>query len=118
PAFIDAATAAVRTLVPDLPVIVVAHLGDGNVHFIPFFTFDAWKAVADRDALGAAIRHAVNDEAARLKGTFSAEHGIGRVQLGEMERYKPAVELALMHAVKRALDPQGIFNPGRLLPPG
>ncbi|MDR6772249.1 FAD-binding oxidoreductase [Azospirillum sp. BE72] len=122
PAFIAAATAAVRALVPDLPVIVVAHLGDGNVHFIPFFTFDAWNAVgtgaADREALAAAIRHAVNDEAARLNGTFSAEHGVGRVQLGEMARYKPAAELALMRAVKQALDPQNLFNPGRLLPPG
>ena len=118
PAFIDAATAAVRALVPELPVIVVAHLGDGNVHFIPFFSFDAWNAVADREALAAAIRHAVNDEAARLMGTFSAEHGVGRVQLGEMARYKPAAELALMRAVKQALDPQNLFNPGRLLPPG
>ncbi|PGH57759.1 hydroxyacid dehydrogenase [Azospirillum palustre] len=118
PAFIDAANAAVRALVPDLPSIVVAHLGDGNVHFIPFFTFDAWNAVADREALAAAIRHAVNDEAARLNGTFSAEHGVGRVQLGEMARYKPAAELALMRAVKQALDPQNLFNPGRLLPPG
>ncbi|NUB14123.1 hypothetical protein GAY28_16405 [Azospirillum brasilense] len=121
PAFIASATAAVRALVPDLPVIVVAHLGDGNVHFIPFFSFDAWEAAAaagDRDALAAALRHAVNDEAARLKGTFSAEHGVGRVQLAEMARYKPSAELALMHAVKRALDPQNIFNPGRLLPPG
>ncbi|PWC76828.1 FAD-binding oxidoreductase [Azospirillum sp. TSH64] len=118
PAFIDAANAAVRALVPGLPSIVVAHLGDGNVHFIPFFTFDAWNAVADREALAAAIRHAVNDEAARLNGTFSAEHGVGRVQLGEMARYKPAAELALMRAVKQALDPQNLFNPGRLLPPG
>lgn len=118
PAFIDAATAAVQALVPGLPAIVVAHLGDGNVHFIPFFTFDAWSAVADREALAVAIRHAVNDEAARLHGTFSAEHGVGRVQLGEMARYKPAAELALMRAVKQALDPQNLFNPGRLLPPG
>ncbi|CCD02400.1 FAD-binding oxidoreductase, partial [Azospirillum baldaniorum] len=120
PAFIAAATAAVRALVPDLPVIVVAHLGDGNVHFIPFFTFDAWEAAGsgDRDALAAALRHAVNDEAARLKGTFSAEHGVGRVQLAEMARYKPPAELALMRAVKRALDPHNILNPGRLLPPG
>ena len=118
PAFIDAANAAVRALVPGLPSIVVAHLGDGNVHFIPFFTFDAWNAVADREGLAAAIRHSVNDEAARLNGTFSAEHGVGRVQLGEMARYKPAAELALMRAVKQALDPQNLFNPGRLLPPG
>jgi len=117
PAFIEAATAAVRAVVPDLPVIIVAHMGDGNVHFIPFFSFDAWRAAGDTDALAATIRKAVNDEAARLKGTFSAEHGVGGVLVPEMARYKPAAELTLMRAVKQALDPQGLFNPGRLLPP-
>ena len=117
PAFIEAATAAVRAVVPDLPVVVVAHMGDGNVHFIPFFSFDAWRAAGDTDTLAATIRKAVNDEAARLKGTFSAEHGVGGVLVPEMARYKPAAELTLMRAVKQALDPQGLFNPGRLLPP-
>ncbi|MBP2232423.1 FAD/FMN-containing dehydrogenase [Azospirillum agricola] len=117
PAFIESATAAVRRLVPGLPMVVVAHIGDGNVHFIPFFTFEAWRKVTDTEALAAAIRHAVNDEAARLKGTFSAEHGIGRTLVPEMARYKPPAELTLMRAIKQAIDPQNLFNPGRLLPP-
>jgi FAD/FMN-containing dehydrogenase len=116
PSFIERATEAVRRLVPDIPVIVVAHMGDGNVHFIPFFTFAQWDAISDKDAMAHRIRHAVNDAAHALGGTFSAEHGIGRTLIGEMAHYKPRVELALMQAVKNAFDPGGLFNPGRLLP--
>jgi len=116
PRFIDEATQAVRRLVPGLPVLIVAHLGDGNVHFIPFFTFDAWNALPDRDAMAASIRRAVNDVADALGGTFSAEHGVGRSSLAEMAHYKSPVELAMMRAVKQAFDPARLFNPGRLLP--
>ena len=118
PEFIERATAAVRAIVPGLPVVIVAHLGDGNVHFIPFFSFAEWEALADREAMGQRIRHAVNDVAHSLHGTFSAEHGVGRTLLAEMAHYKPPVELAMMRLVKQAFDPQQLFNPGRLLPAG
>jgi FAD/FMN-containing dehydrogenase len=117
PEFIAQADTAIRRLVPDMPSIVVAHLGDGNVHFIPFLSFDAWERLADRDEMARRIRHAVNDVAHALGGTFSAEHGIGRTLIGEMAHYKPPAELALMRAVKQAFDPDNMFNPGRLLPP-
>jgi len=94
----------------------VSHLGDGNVHFIPFFTFATWDAIGDKEAMAARIRRAINDVAVRLGGSFSAEHGIGQVLVPEMARYKPPVELALMRAIKRALDPLDLFNPGRVLP--
>ncbi|WP_144141388.1 FAD-binding oxidoreductase [Paraburkholderia sp. BCC1884] len=116
PAFIERATGAVRALVPDLDVLVVAHLGDGNAHFIPFFTFEAWRELADPVAMAAAMRRCVNDVAYELRGTFSAEHGVGQTGLSEMAYYKSAVELNLMRAVKQALDPHNLLNPGRLLP--
>jgi FAD/FMN-containing dehydrogenase len=106
----------VRAHVPGIDVIIVAHLGDGNAHFIPFMSFPAWEALPDRDAIGNALRRSVNDVAHRLGGTFSAEHGIGRTQLGEMAAYKSVVELETMRAIKQALDPLNLFNPGRLLP--
>lgn len=59
----------------------------------------------------------MNDAVAALGDTFSAEHGIGRTLTAEMARYKPSVEIAMMQAVRRSLDPDGLFNPGRLLPP-
>ncbi|TYL97400.1 FAD-binding oxidoreductase [Bradyrhizobium rifense] len=117
PAFIDQAMAAVRAVVPDLPFIIVGHMGDGNIHLIPFFSFAEWDAVPERDAVAQRIRRAMNDVASSLRGTFSAEHGVGRTLTDEMSRYKPPVELALMQAVKQAFDPKGLFNPGRVLPP-
>ena len=114
--FIEEATAAVRRLVPDIAVLIVAHLGDGNVHFIPFFGFDRWNALPARDELAQQLRRSVNDVAHRLGGTFSAEHGIGRTMLPEMAHYKSPVELEMMRIIKRGFDPANLFNPGRLLP--
>ncbi|SEN40341.1 FAD-binding oxidoreductase [Bradyrhizobium sp. OK095] len=117
PAFIAQAMSAVHAIIPDLPFVIVGHMGDGNVHLIPFFSFAEWEALDDREAVGERIRHAVNDVAASLRGTFSAEHGVGRTLMEQMSRYKQPVELALMRAVKQAFDPLGLFNPGHVLPP-
>ncbi|WP_213777822.1 FAD-binding oxidoreductase [Caballeronia sp. dw_276] len=116
PAFIERATLAVHAIVPALDILVVAHLGDGNAHFIPFFTFDAWRELPDPTAMANAMRRCVNDVAHELHGTFSAEHGVGQTGLPEMAHYKSLAELGLMRAVKNALDPQNLFNPGRLIP--
>ena len=117
PEFIARATAAVHEIVPGLPIIVVAHLGDGNVHFIPFFSHPQWEALPDREAVGQRIKHAVNEVGHTLGGTFSAEHGIGQTLTGEMAIFKSPVELGLMRSIKQLLDPANLFNPGRLLPP-
>lgn len=117
PAFLKTATEAMRAVVPDLPAIVVAHMGDGNVHFIPFFTHAAWAALENRDEIAARVRAAVTDAGGALGGTFSAEHGIGQTLVPEMARRKPAVELTLMRTLKAAIDPAALFNPGKLLPP-
>ena len=117
PDFIEQASAAVRAIVPDLPIVMVAHLGDGNVHFIPFFSHARWQAQPDRDALGLRIKRTVNEVCHALGGSFSAEHGVGQMFTSEMAHFKSPVELALMRAVKQAVDPAGVFNPGRLLPP-
>ncbi|WP_353189721.1 FAD-binding oxidoreductase [Pandoraea pnomenusa] len=116
PEFIEAATRAVHAIVPGLDIAVVGHMGDGNVHFIPMFSFDDWAALADSASMGDAMRACVNDVAARLSGTFSAEHGVGQTGLPLMARYKSPAELALMRRVKAALDPAQLLNPGRLVP--
>jgi len=117
PAFIERATEAAHRILPGAPIIVVAHLGDGNVHFIPQASFEQWRRFDDADAVAHAVKHAVNDVAHALGGTFSAEHGIGQVLTEEMALFKPAVEIDLMRGIKRLLDPHDLFNPGRLLPP-
>ncbi len=116
PRFIAEATAASLALLPGARIVIVAHLGDGNVHFIPFLSFEQWRALADPEHTAHAVKHAVNEVAHRLGGTFSAEHGIGRALTDEMALFKPQVELDLMRGIKRLLDPADLFNPHRLLP--
>jgi FAD/FMN-containing dehydrogenase len=96
--------------------VIVGHVGDGNIHMVPMFSFEAWKALPDASAMGGRVRRCVNDVANRLGGTFSAEHGIGHTGMPEMTQYKSEIELALMRTVKQALDPRGLMNPGRLIP--
>ncbi|GGF63073.1 D-2-hydroxyacid dehydrogenase [Azorhizobium oxalatiphilum] len=117
PTFIEKAAEAMWAEVPGLPYIVVAHMGDGNVHFIPFFTYPQWEEVEDKEAMAHKMRHVVIDVSNQLDGTFSAEHGVGQTLMAEMTNYKSPVELKLMQAIKATIDPQNLFNPGRLIPP-
>jgi len=96
---------------PGAEDVTVGHLGDGNLHYCVWLDRTAGGA-----ALYGAVQEAVEDEVAALGGTFSAEHGIGLAKLGTMARRKPAPALAAMRAIKAALDPGGIMNPGKLLP--
>jgi len=86
---------------------IVSHLGDGNVHYTVWLSDAALK---DR------VMEAVEDEVLALGGSFSAEHGIGLVKRPSMARRKPPAALAAMRAIKTALDPNGIMNPGKVLP--
>lgn len=89
--------------------LVVAHLGDGNIHYS---AYPANRSEASR----AAIREAIAEEAVALGGTFSAEHGVGLSKRPEMAAHKDPVALDMMRAIKAALDPKGILNPGKVLP--
>lgn len=116
PEFIHRATKAAHSILPGVPVIVVAHLGDGNVHFIPLVSFAQWQSFGDADEISHCVKHAVNEVAHELRGTFSAEHGIGQQLTEEMRLFKPHIEVDMMRGIKRLLDPNNLFNPGRLLP--
>jgi len=116
PAFLDRAGAAVAKRHPTARVVVVGHLGDGNLHYIVMFSHDEWAAVGEKGRFQHELGRMLYDIAFEFRGTFSAEHGIGALHLAEMARYKPAVELALMREIKALLDPHGIMNPGRVLP--
>ena len=118
PAFIERATAAARRVLPDAPIIIVAHLGDGNVHFIPQASFAQWESWPDPHGMALRIKHAVNEVAHDLGGTFSAEHGIGQALTEDMRLFKSATAIDLMRAIKSVVDPYNLFNPGRLLPEG
>ena len=97
-------------------IVIVGHLGDGNLHFVALFTHEAWNAFSDPQAVIDEVHRLVYGVVAELGGTFSAEHGIGRYLLAEMRQYKSEVELSLMRTIKHALDPKGLFNPAKVIP--
>ena len=113
PAFIDEASPWVHEHVPDGMLVCYGHAGDGNLHY----NVNAAPGV-DRAAFLARaplIKRAIHDLVAHYHGSISAEHGIGRLKREELERYAPPTALATMRAIKRALDPNAIMNPGKVL---
>ncbi|HTH17373.1 MAG TPA: FAD-binding oxidoreductase [Magnetospirillum sp.] len=114
PEMLERCTAAVEAAMPGVRVCAFGHLGDGNIHFNLTQPIGADKqAFLDR---WAEMNKLVHDIVADMGGSVSAEHGIGQLKIEEMARYKSEVELDLMRRVKAALDPQGIMNPGKVLP--
>jgi FAD/FMN-containing dehydrogenase len=112
--FIADADALCAARFPDAQPIVVCHLGDGNVHYIPMFAHDWWAAQDDATAVTNSVLQAFHDLAAAHGGSYSAEHGIGRKLRGELGRLTAARELDIFHKLKGALDPHGLMNPGVL----
>ena len=113
PDFVAQAAAWVATHVPEGRLVAYGHVGDGNLHFNI-----SQLPGADRERFlerAGEIRRAIHDMVRDSAGSFSAEHGVGRTKVAELERYAPQVELELMRAVKRAFDPHGIMNPGKVL---
>lgn len=89
------------------------HLGDGNLHYNVFPV--AGKTRADYTAERDQIKGALHDLVDEMGGSVSAEHGIGRLKTSDLEKYSDPVKLAAMRAIKTALDPLGIMNPGAVL---
>ena len=111
--FIAEAKAACEALEPRVRVLAFGHVGDGNVHFNLCRPLDVAGDVFQ--ARWEEFSRVVHDIVIRMGGSISAEHGIGRLKRGEFHRHTSAVELAMMHAIKKALDPHGLMNPGKLL---
>lgn len=113
PRLIEQGAELVRQLVPEGELIGYGHAGDGNLHFNV-----SQRPDQDREAFLARkgpLEEAIFDLVERLGGSFSAEHGIGRLRAAQFARRADPVELALMHDLKRTLDPHGILNPGKVL---
>ena len=91
------------------------HLGDGNLHYNIFPA--PGKTRADYANVAGEVKEVVNRLLAELEGSFSAEHGVGRVKVDDLERWGDPVRLEAMRAIKNALDPDGILNPGAVLKP-
>jgi FAD/FMN-containing dehydrogenase len=113
PRFITEGAALIAEIAPEGRIVAYGHLGDGNLHFNVNAPAGGESAPFMRKA--PQIQRAVHDLVATYGGSFSAEHGIGRLKREELLRYKPPVAIDLMRTIKRALDPNGIMNPGKVL---
>ena len=113
-AFCAATGAALQARWPGVRLVNFGHLGDGNLHYNVQAAEGADAAAFLRDE-EAAVNAVVYDAVVALGGSISAEHGIGALKRDELALRKDPTALAMMRAVKRALDPQGLLNPGRVL---
>jgi FAD/FMN-containing dehydrogenase len=113
PEFLALADAAVMKVMPDARIVAFGHMGDGNIHYNISQPLGAdtqaflarWKEMNE-------IVHAI---VLKLNGSISAEHGIGQLKRDELAAIRSPVEMALMHRIKHAFDPNGIMNPGKVL---
>lgn len=114
PAFCAETDALLQREVPGVRLVNFGHLGDGNLHYnvqAPEGGDPATFLLEQEER----VNHLVFDQVARFDGSISAEHGVGSLKVDKLPQYKDPVALALMKSVKRALDPQNILNPGRVL---
>jgi FAD/FMN-containing dehydrogenase len=107
PEFVERASAALARALPPVDIYCFGHVGDGNLHFNV-----GPAALLPRRA---EVSRIVYDAVAALGGSISAEHGLGQLKREEIRRRKDPLELELMRVIKRALDPQDLMNPGKVL---
>ncbi|MFI5001043.1 MAG: FAD-binding oxidoreductase [Reyranellales bacterium] len=113
PKFVTEGTAAMKKALPECRPVIFGHVGDGNLHFncqAPA----GWGKPQFTPHIET-ISGAIYDLVVGYGGSISAEHGIGRIKVDELAHYRSKIELDTMRTLKRALDPQNIMNPGKVL---
>ena len=112
--FVAQTDAEITQQFPGVRMIVFGHLGDGNLHY----NVSPPKGTQGENfaEIEAAVNHVAHNAVHAFGGSVSAEHGLGVLRREEAARFKSPVELAMLGAIKKALDPQGIMNPGKGLP--
>ncbi|MHA6317115.1 FAD-binding oxidoreductase [Altererythrobacter sp. CAU 1778] len=113
--FVEEAVPAVEEKFAGTTAVAFGHLGDGNVHFHVLAPANVRRGEWE-DGEGKQISAFVHDLVTQAQGSISAEHGIGQMKRDELGRLADATHLAMLRAVKQALDPRGLLNPGKLVP--
>ncbi|WP_091148678.1 FAD-binding oxidoreductase [Novosphingobium sp. CF614] len=114
PEFVEATAPMIEAEWPGTEAVAFGHLGDGNVHY-HIIAPDVADGLAWQQNEGKAISRRVHDLVTQWGGSISAEHGIGQLKREELARLGDPVALSMLRAVKHALDPQGLLNPGKLV---
>ncbi|HUR88636.1 MAG TPA: FAD-binding oxidoreductase [Ramlibacter sp.] len=114
PAFCEATDALLRAAIPGVRLVNFGHLGDGNLHYNVQAPDGGDPATFLREWEGK-VNQIVHDSVQGFGGSISAEHGIGSLKVDKLPHYKDPAALSMMRAIKQALDPQNIMNPGRVI---
>ena len=118
PEFIERVSRRIPEAVTSAEVCHAGHIGDGNIHVIAILSRETYRTPAACEGAAAAVNLIVHEESVALGGSISAEHGIGSMHVGRLERFKPELDLWMMRSIKAALDPRNIMNPGKILSAG
>ncbi len=113
PGFVEEGLAAMRKALPECRPVPFGHVGDGNLHF-NCQSPPGWDKARFMQH-GDAISGAVYDLVVSYGGSISAEHGIGRLKVDELAHYRSRIELDIMRSIKRAIDPDNLMNPGKIV---
>ena len=113
PEFLERAQVILLEAWPDIRIVAFGHIGDGNLHY----NLSKPEKLENQDFIARTpeLNRKVHDLVAELGGSISAEHGLGQLKRDELVRYKSDVEMEMMRAIKHALDPVGLMNPGKVL---
>ena len=114
PAFVEHADALLQREIPGVRLVNFGHLGDGNLHYNVQAPSEGDPKAFMREHEDH-VNHLVYEAVAKFGGSFSAEHGVGELKRHKLVKHKSPVALGMMRAIKGALDPQGLMNPGRVL---
>jgi FAD/FMN-containing dehydrogenase len=114
PAFVAETDALLQSEVPGVRMVDFGHLGDGNLHYNVQAPegMDGLAFLRDNEER---VNTLVFDQVLKFDGSISAEHGVGELKVGKLPLYKDPTAMAMMRAVKQALDPHNILNPGRVI---
>lgn len=118
PQFIALVSERIGRDVPGAMVCHAGHIGDGNIHVIAILPRSVYGTSEQCEAAAMRVNLIVHEASVELGGSISAEHGIGKMHVQRLERFKSAIDLKMMRTVKAAFDPQGLMNPGKIFREG
>ena len=114
PKFIDTVTHRITNEIEAATVCHAGHIGDGNIHVIALLSRDAYQSPEACESSAAKVNLIVHEESVTLNGSISAEHGIGKMHIDRLARFKPELDLSMMKTIKKSFDPKNIMNPNKI----
>jgi FAD/FMN-containing dehydrogenase len=114
PQFIDKVNSRISSEVSGATICHAGHIGDGNIHVIAVLSRDVYTSSQECEKAASIVNLIVHEESVNLNGSISAEHGIGKMHVERLERFKPALDLEIMRSIKKTFDPNNLLNPGKI----